>query len=135
MLYVWKVVEYKPKGLGYRAVLIELEDGMGKYFKFVLCWKITGSDEVRVIYLEEKEEERGKVLERYFPQSGGLGKSFPKMDDSRWGLATPYIVAAIRRPHLSGRICTTPVRSQKKRGPHLWMAHRTWRQSGGGRKY
>ena len=97
MLYARKIVgcrilRYQK---AYHASLVEF--GTGDFYRFVLCLRAIKSNIVRIIYLEESEEQRGHVIKKFFPQRKGVGRDFPNLEDKRWELAKYRIIDVVKR--------------------------------------
>ena len=74
-----------------------MEFGTGDFYRFVLCLRAIKSNTVRIIYLEESEEQREYVVKKFFPQRKGVGRDFPKFKDERWKLSKYRIIDLVKR--------------------------------------
>ena len=101
-----------------KASLIELQNGKGEFFRFVLHLKLDGARTARTIYLEETEKKRRCICKHYLPQGKKVGRYFPKLESNRWRPARCWLdEVAKRRPQKHWtRVKKTRAMSRFKRG-------------------
>lgn len=105
MLYAEKILRRKiTRGnKKYYVSLIQVEDPVDKYFRFLLCLKEIGSGKYVTVHLKDKREEKEEVIKRYFPRSRGVGRTFPKISSPQWR-RSKYYLATVANGHVGFRI-------------------------------